>query len=81
MRVPAGSGLDVEATSTAGEMQIDVPGWMQDREENSRAFGRVGKGGVPVKLDADHGDVRVFAAGLPVASGSASPSPASQPAR
>jgi Toastrack DUF4097 len=81
LRVPAGSGIDVEAASRAGEMQFDVPGWTQDRTEDSRTFGRVGKGGVPVKLDADRGDVRVFSAGLPVASASASPSPTSQPAR
>jgi hypothetical protein len=62
-------------------MQFDVPGWTQDRSEDSRTFGRVGNGGVAVKLDADRGDVNVLASGLPVASGSASPSPSSQPAR
>jgi hypothetical protein len=81
LRVPAGSGLDVEAASRHGEMQFDVPGWTQDRSEDSRTFGRVGNGGVAVKLDADRGDVNLLASGLPVASGSASPSPSSQPAR
>jgi hypothetical protein len=76
LRVPAGSGIDVEAASQHGEMQFDVPGWTQDRADDSRTFGRVGKGGVPVKLDADRGDVNVLSSGLPVASASASPSPA-----
>ena len=75
LRVTPGSSLDVEAASTAGELQVDVPGWTAQRSENSRTFGRVGAGGVAVKLDADRGDVRVFSAGLPVASASASPSP------
>ena len=81
LRVPAGSGIDVEAASQHGELQFDVPEWTQDRAEDTRAFGRVGKGGVPVKLHADRGDVHVFAGGLPVAAASASPSPSSQPAR
>jgi hypothetical protein len=81
LRVPAGSGIDVEAVSQHGELQFDVPGWTQERTEDSRTFGRVGKGGVPVKLAAERGDVHVFAAGLPVAAASASPSPAAKPAR
>jgi hypothetical protein len=76
LRVPAGSGLDVEAASRHGELDVDVDGWSAQRTEDSRTFGRVGKGGVPVKLDADNGDVRVLSAGLPVAAApSASPSP------
>jgi hypothetical protein len=74
LRVPAGSGLDLEASSRAGELQVDVPDWTAQRREDSRTFGRVGAGGVRVTLDADRGDVRVFSAGLPVASASASPS-------
>ena len=80
LRVPTGSGIDVELASVNGEVQVDVPNWTAQRHEDSRTFGRVGNGGVPVKLDADHGDVRVFAAGLPVAAASTSPSPRSKPA-
>lgn len=77
LRVPAGSGLDVEAASEHGELQFDVPGWSALRSEDSRTFGRVGKGGVVVKLDASNGDVHVLSTGLPVAEApSASPSPA-----
>jgi DUF4097 and DUF4098 domain-containing protein YvlB len=64
LRVPPGSSLDLEAASVHGELEIDVPGWTAERTEKSRTFGRIGKGGVVVKLDADRGDVRVFAAGL-----------------
>ena len=60
LRVTPGSSLDVEAASTAGELQVDVPGWTAQRSESSRTFGRVGAGGVAV--DARRGprrDVRV----------------------
>jgi DUF4097 and DUF4098 domain-containing protein YvlB len=79
LRVPAGSGLDLEVASVHGELQVDVPDWRADRQDNARTFGRIGAGGVPVKLDADRGDVRVFAAGLPTAS-NPSPSPSGKPA-
>ena len=77
LRVPAGSGLDLEAASVNGELQVDVPDWSAQRTENTRTFGRVGAGGVAVKLEADKGDVHVFAAGPAVAA--ASPSPAAKP--
>ncbi len=82
LRVPAGSGLDVEAASLKGELEVDVPGWTSERQEDSRTFGRVGAGGVPVRLDADRGDVRVFAANVEAADGAADPParPAPSPA-
>jgi hypothetical protein len=76
LRVPRGSALNVSAGAQQGELQLDVPDWTLQRTEDSRSFGRIGAGGVRVTLDADHGDVHVFAAEQPVASGpSASPSP------
>jgi hypothetical protein len=81
LRVPAGSGINLEAASVNGELQVDVPGWIAERQQDSRTFGRIGAGGVAVRLDADRGDVRVFAAGLPTASGAtASPRPDAAPA-
>jgi Toastrack DUF4097 len=59
LRVPSGSDLDLEADAQPGDLDVDLPGFTADRSTESSTAGRVGKGGVAVKLTASHGDVRV----------------------
>lgn len=59
LRVPSGSDLTLEADAQPGEIEVDVPGFAAERSTESSAAGRVGKGGVAVKLTARNGDVRV----------------------
>jgi putative adhesin len=81
LRVPSGSDLDLEADVQPGDLDVDLPGFAADRSTESSTAGRVGKGGVAVKLTASHGDVRVHHAARDEdaeardASASASPAP------
>jgi hypothetical protein len=59
LRVPSGSDLDLEADAQPGDLDVDLPGFAADRSTESSTAGRVGKGGIAVKLTARHGDVRV----------------------
>lgn len=57
--VPSGSDVDIEADAQPGELEVDLPGFAPARTSESGTAGRLGKGGVAVKLTASHGDVRV----------------------
>lgn len=59
LRVPSGSDLTLEADARPGDLEVDLPDFVAERTEEASTAGRVGKGGVSVKLTASHGDVRV----------------------
>jgi DUF4097 and DUF4098 domain-containing protein YvlB len=59
LRVPSGSDLTLEADAHPGDLEVDLPDFVADRTTESSTAGRVGKGGVAVKLTAQNGDVRV----------------------
>jgi DUF4097 and DUF4098 domain-containing protein YvlB len=59
LRVPSGSDLTLEADAHPGDLEVDLPDFAADRTAESSTAGRVGKGGVAVKLTSRHGDVRV----------------------
>jgi DUF4097 and DUF4098 domain-containing protein YvlB len=59
LRVPTGSDLTLEADAHPGDLEVDLPDFAADRTTESSTSGRVGKGGVAVKLNAQHGNVHV----------------------
>ena len=59
LRVPSGSDLTLEADARPGELDVDLPDFVVERKDETGTAGRVGKGGVSVKLAASHGDVNV----------------------
>ncbi|MET0554747.1 MAG: DUF4097 family beta strand repeat-containing protein [Vicinamibacteria bacterium] len=59
LRVPSGSDLTLEADARPGDLEVDLPDFVAERTEDASTAGRVGKGGVSVKLSANNGDVRV----------------------
>lgn len=59
LSVPAGSDVSLEASAEPGDLDVDLPGWSAERSDRSSAAGRIGNGGVPVKLTASNGDVAV----------------------
>jgi DUF4097 and DUF4098 domain-containing protein YvlB len=87
LRVPSGSDLTLEADAQPGDLEVDLPDFAADRTTDSSTAGRVGKGGVAVKLTAQNGDVRVqhaardaSASASPVPDAAASAPPAAPPA-
>jgi hypothetical protein len=67
--VPSGSRFDLDAATRGGEILVDVPGLAVSQSDRQRVQGRLGAGGVLVKLLADRGDVRVTAAAATAAAG------------
>jgi hypothetical protein len=59
LRVPSGSDLTLEAAARPGDLEVDLPGFVVERKDETGTTGRLGKGGVSVKLAASHGDVHV----------------------
>jgi hypothetical protein len=59
LRVPSGSDLTLEADARPGDLDVDLPDFVVERKDETGTSGRLGKGGVSVKLDASHGDVHV----------------------
>ncbi len=58
--VPSGSRFDVEASARFGEVHAeDVDGLSTRSQSEERLSARVGAGGAAVRLDAEHGDVRL----------------------
>lgn len=61
--VPAGSRFDLEAEAREGDVEVDLPGLKVAESSEKRVRGTYDAGGIPVKLLADRGDVRIGAAG------------------
>jgi len=59
LRIPAGSRVDLEASSLRGEVKVAATGFTVAESGSGRFRGQLGGGGNLVKLVSDNGDVRV----------------------
>lgn len=60
LNLPAGSGFQLDAQSTGGEVQSDFGTNLVDNSGNiATAKGTVGKGGSNIRLRADHGTIQI----------------------
>jgi hypothetical protein len=62
VEIPAGSRFALEASTSRGELDVDVPGLEMKQVKPTRVEGVLGTGGNAMKLFADTGDVTVSTA-------------------
>ena len=61
LKVPTGSRIDLEAEASQGDVNVDLPGLTRSESSATRVKGTCEGGGIPVKLLADHGEIRIQA--------------------
>jgi DUF4097 and DUF4098 domain-containing protein YvlB len=59
LAVPTGSRIDLEAEASQGDVTVDLPGLTRTESSETRVKGTYEGGGIPVKLLADHGEIRI----------------------
>jgi len=61
LRVPGGSRFDLEAQSSRGRVEVELPDLALDEERRDAIRARIGGGGAAVSLKSEKGDIRVVA--------------------
>jgi hypothetical protein len=59
LKVPGGSRIDLDAEASQGAVTVDLPGFTRSESSETRVKGTFEGGGVPVKLVADRGEIRI----------------------
>ncbi|HEY0795415.1 MAG TPA: DUF4097 family beta strand repeat-containing protein [Acidisarcina sp.] len=59
LSMPPGANFDINGSANGGELSNDFNLGVTGSDNNHAVSGQVGKGGVKVQLDADHGDITI----------------------
>jgi hypothetical protein len=59
LRLPAGAGARLEASSANGEVVTDLPLTTSEERDRHRVVGQLGKGGVRLKLETVNGNIEI----------------------